>query len=159
MFCSGHAFLPDGKLLIAGGTKRYEVLPQDVKRAAGVMTIMNESPKGADHLAKGTTFVGPTGIRFRTTDDVVLPAADKAIDALGHVSVQASSTEVWSSRSFRPLVGDHGTPPVQGRRLEGGTRPQRLRHRRSSDPQHPDWGDDKSYIFDPVTERYRRSAT
>ena len=30
MFCAGHAFLPDGNLLIAGGTKRYEVLEEDV---------------------------------------------------------------------------------------------------------------------------------
>ena len=26
MFCAGHVFLPDGKLLIAGGTRRYEKL-------------------------------------------------------------------------------------------------------------------------------------
>ncbi len=29
VFCAGHAFLPNGDLLIAGGTKAYEVLAQD----------------------------------------------------------------------------------------------------------------------------------
>ncbi|WP_368861194.1 galactose oxidase-like domain-containing protein [Frankia sp. AgB32] len=29
VFCAGHAFLPNGELLIAGGTKAYEVLAQD----------------------------------------------------------------------------------------------------------------------------------
>jgi hypothetical protein len=30
-FCSGHVFLPDGKLLVAGGTKKYEDLTKDPK--------------------------------------------------------------------------------------------------------------------------------
>ena len=42
MFCAGHVFLPDGKLLIAGGTRRYEKLKEDVTHAAGVMTVKNE---------------------------------------------------------------------------------------------------------------------
>lgn len=32
VFCAGHAFLPDGKLLIAGGTKEYEDLTQNPKQ-------------------------------------------------------------------------------------------------------------------------------
>lgn len=28
-FCCGHAILPDGRVLIAGGTKKYEVLAPD----------------------------------------------------------------------------------------------------------------------------------
>jgi hypothetical protein len=31
-FCSGHIFLPDGKLLVAGGTKAYEDLTKDPKK-------------------------------------------------------------------------------------------------------------------------------
>ena len=34
MFCAGHVFLPDGKLLIAGGTRRYEKLKADITHAA-----------------------------------------------------------------------------------------------------------------------------
>jgi hypothetical protein len=40
VFCAGHAFLPDGELLIAGGTKKYEVLAQD-------------SPDGEKHEYQG----------------------------------------------------------------------------------------------------------
>jgi Domain of unknown function (DUF1929) len=29
VFCAGHSFLPDGQLLIAGGTAKYEILAQD----------------------------------------------------------------------------------------------------------------------------------
>src|SRR5687767_4003692 len=38
-FCAGHAQLPDGRLLVAGGTARYELLDGEVKRAAGGMRI------------------------------------------------------------------------------------------------------------------------
>ncbi len=34
-FCSGHAQLPDGRLLVAGGTARYELLDGEVKKAGG----------------------------------------------------------------------------------------------------------------------------
>ncbi|HEX3277949.1 MAG TPA: hypothetical protein VHR40_05475, partial [Thermoleophilaceae bacterium] len=55
MFCAGHVFLPDGKLLIAGGTRRYEKLAADITYAAGAMTIKNESPNGGPvTIAKGT---------------------------------------------------------------------------------------------------------
>ena len=38
VFCAGHTFLPNGNLLIAGGTKSYEVLEKDITHAAGVMS-------------------------------------------------------------------------------------------------------------------------
>jgi len=40
LFCGGHAFLPDGRLLIAGGTRKYEVLA-------------NKSPDGTKHEFSG----------------------------------------------------------------------------------------------------------
>src|SRR5580692_8211841 len=43
MFCSGHIILPDGNVLIAGGTARYEVLASRIRYAAGVMTVVNRS--------------------------------------------------------------------------------------------------------------------
>ena len=62
VFCAGHVFLPDGKLLIAGGTRRYEKLREDVTYAAGVMTVKNESPDGEPiTLAKGTEFLARDG--------------------------------------------------------------------------------------------------
>nr|MDT0523560.1 galactose oxidase [Streptomyces sp. DSM 41633] len=41
-FCGGHAQRPDGRLLIAGGTARYEVLDDKVQRAGGGMRVKNE---------------------------------------------------------------------------------------------------------------------
>ena len=46
LFCSGHTQLPDGKLLVAGGTQRYEKLNGDVKKAGGLMILYNENPDG-----------------------------------------------------------------------------------------------------------------
>ena len=40
LFCSGHAYLPDGNLLVAGGTRKYEVLAGEVTNAAGVMACV-----------------------------------------------------------------------------------------------------------------------
>ncbi|MET0520798.1 MAG: galactose oxidase, partial [Jiangellaceae bacterium] len=37
VFCAGHTFLANGNLLVAGGTKSYEVLEKDITHAAGVM--------------------------------------------------------------------------------------------------------------------------
>ena len=79
LFCSGHAFLPNGNLLIAGGTRRYEVLAANVKRAGGAMTIRNESPNGGSHtLPKGTELVSKTtGIVYHTTAAVTYKPATK----------------------------------------------------------------------------------
>src|SRR5690348_17253511 len=46
MFCGGQAFLPDGRLLIAGGTQQYEVLANNAKRAGGAVTILNNDRAG-----------------------------------------------------------------------------------------------------------------
>ena len=65
-----------GKLLIAGGTSRYEVLKSKVTRAAGVMTIRNEEPRGNPiHLPSGSEFLSPTGIAFRSIEAVTIPPA------------------------------------------------------------------------------------
>ena len=58
-FCGGHAQLPDGKLLVAGGTARYEVLDGEVKRAGGGMRVKNEDPDRTVTLKKGTMFRSP----------------------------------------------------------------------------------------------------
>ena len=44
LFCAGHAYLPDGNLLVAGGTSKYEVLADDMENAAGVMTCRTSRP-------------------------------------------------------------------------------------------------------------------
>lgn len=96
LFCGGHAFLPDGNLLIAGGTAKYEVLADDVKYAAGVMTVKDESPDGQSRVfAKGTKFVSPDGVVFASTEDVTVPAATKAVDVNGNAVVTAGQAKVW----------------------------------------------------------------
>jgi hypothetical protein len=158
MFCAGHVFLPDGKLLIAGGTRRYEKLRQNVTYAAGVMTVKDESPDGRPvTIPKGTEFLSPHGIAFRSTKQVVVKPAVKTLAADGTAKVTASATEVWveAAHEGRGSVIDHSTQFTIG-----GT------HRDSADlygvatsltrAKQDYWGDDKSYLFDPATEKYER---
>ncbi|MFJ3218145.1 galactose oxidase-like domain-containing protein [Kitasatospora sp. NPDC086801] len=77
MFCGGHATLPDGRVLVAGGTQRYEKLAGVVKKAAGVMRVRNESPERARTFPEGTVFVGPNGREYASTVPVTVPAAVK----------------------------------------------------------------------------------
>ena len=159
MFCAGHAFLPDGKLLIAGGTSRYEKLEEDVKHAAGAMTIKNEDPDAAPFvMEKGAELVSAKGRRYHTTREVTVRPAKKVVDALGAATVTASETEVWVEAVDR---GDASVveKPTQFR-VAGVDR------RRGDDvygfseylttEKQEYWGDDTSYLFDPVSERYER---
>ncbi|WFE23924.1 DUF1929 domain-containing protein [Solwaraspora sp. WMMD937] len=96
LFCSGHSFLADGNLLVAGGTQRYEVLEPDIDRAGGTMLVKNESPDGGPRsFVKGTEFVAPDGRRYSAGHDFVVPPATKTDGPAGRVVVTASETEVW----------------------------------------------------------------
>ncbi|MFJ9432129.1 galactose oxidase-like domain-containing protein [Streptomyces sp. NPDC101490] len=74
-FCSGHTQLPDGRLLVAGGTARYEVLDGGVKKAGGGMRVKNENPDKAVTLKKGTVFRSPSGVEYVSKFDVTVPKA------------------------------------------------------------------------------------
>ncbi|MFJ2745543.1 galactose oxidase-like domain-containing protein [Streptomyces sp. NPDC087440] len=76
-FCAGHAQLPDGKLLVAGGTARYEVLDGKVTRAGGGMRVKNESPDKEITLKKGTRFRSPSGVEYVSKFDVTVPKAKR----------------------------------------------------------------------------------
>ncbi|MFE9911400.1 radical copper oxidase GlxA [Streptomyces clavifer] len=81
MFCAGHTQLPDGKLLIAGGTKRYEKLEGDVTRAGGLMIVHNEDPDKPVTLPAGTRFTGKeNGRTFVSKDPVLVEKATKVFD-------------------------------------------------------------------------------
>ncbi len=159
MFCAGHVFLPDGKLLIAGGTRRYEVLPQDVKRAAGVMTIKNEEPGGRPlRLAAGTELVSPSGQAFRTRNKVVVKPASKQVAADGSTTVTASQIGVWVKAEQQ----GEGSVVKQPTQFKISGVPARQSHAiygysasLARDKQEY-WGDNKSYLFDPVKERYEK---
>ncbi|MDJ0379406.1 galactose oxidase-like domain-containing protein [Streptomyces sp. G-G2] len=79
-FCSGHAQLPDGRLLVAGGTARYEVLDGKVTRAGGGMRVKNESPDQAVTLKKGTRFRSPSGVEYVSRFDVTVPKAKREFE-------------------------------------------------------------------------------
>ncbi|MGW3685572.1 galactose oxidase-like domain-containing protein [Streptomyces sp. NPDC005125] len=81
MFCSGHTQLPDGKLLIAGGTKRYEKLEGDVTKAGGLMIVHNENPDKPITLPAGTRFTGKGNRKtFVSKDPVLVEKATKVFD-------------------------------------------------------------------------------
>lgn len=81
MFCAGHTQLPDGKLLIAGGTRRYEKLKGDVTKAGGLMIVHNEDPDKPVTLPAGTRFTGKdNGKSFVTKDPVLVEKATKVFD-------------------------------------------------------------------------------
>ncbi|MFI5746636.1 galactose oxidase-like domain-containing protein [Streptomyces sp. NPDC051644] len=81
MFCSGHTQLPDGKLLIAGGTRRYEKLKGDVTKAGGLMIVHNEDPDKPITLPAGTRFTGgANGRTFVSKDPVLIERATKVFD-------------------------------------------------------------------------------
>ncbi|WP_327259244.1 galactose oxidase-like domain-containing protein [Streptomyces sp. NBC_01240] len=81
MFCSGHTQLPDGKLLIAGGTRRYEKLKGDVTKAGGLMIVHNEDPDKPVTLPAGTRFKGrANGRTFVSKDPVLVERATKVFD-------------------------------------------------------------------------------
>lgn len=77
MFCAGHSQLIDGKVLVAGGTLRYEVLKEDVKTAGGTMMVRNEDPNRSRTIQKGTVFVAPDGREYAANDNLTLPPATK----------------------------------------------------------------------------------
>ncbi|WP_318207843.1 MULTISPECIES: kelch motif-containing protein [unclassified Streptomyces] len=79
-FCSGHTQLPDGRLLVAGGTARYEILNGEVKRAGGGMRVKNESPDKAITLKKGTVFRSPSGVEYVSKFDVTVPKAKREFE-------------------------------------------------------------------------------
>lgn len=81
MFCAGHTQLPDGKLLIAGGTKRYEKLAGDVTKAGGLMIVHNENPDKPITLPAGTRFTGKeNGKTFVSKDPLLVEKARKVFD-------------------------------------------------------------------------------
>lgn len=145
IFCAGHAFLADGRLLIAGGTTRYEVLSPKVRRAGGVLSIPAGDPGAARTLLpRGTRFTTAAGDAYRTTAPV------RAGGAAVRVWVSAESAGAAISEGPTGLVSTvvpkGGTAPVSGTadRLTRDTRDYE--------------GSRVSYVLDPLTERFTRVA-
>jgi hypothetical protein len=160
MFCGGHAFLPDGKLLIAGGTHRYELLGNNVKRAAGRLTVKYTGLGSPVTLPRGTRFVSTLGVAFRTAQDVTLPPATETTGAGGQVVVTPSAVDVFVEAvdaGKQSIVNDreiYTAPDVSStlqHHVSGEARGLNLA------PQNFQ-GIDASYLFDPATEQYEKVA-
>lgn len=155
MFCSGHAFLPDGKLLVAGGTQRYEVLDGKVTKAAGGLVVKNENPDKGHTFDKGTEFVAPDGRRYRASTAFTVPPAVKTIIKKG-ATVTPSQTTVFAESEVDGPAGVNPTPTqytitgltgVDANNLYG------LAQKMTLDKQDFQ-GIADSYEFDPVKEQY-----
>jgi hypothetical protein len=80
LFCAGHIELPDGNILIAGGTARYE--NDTPAYAGGSMTVINNAAQSWN-LPKGTIFTAPDGAQFATAFAMTVPGATKRPDGNG----------------------------------------------------------------------------
>ncbi|MFI1968762.1 galactose oxidase [Streptomyces cinnamoneus] len=160
MFCAGHAQLPDGRLLVAGGTARYEKLTGDVKRAGGAMLVKNENPDAPRMLPAGTTFVGGSGKEYRSQFPVLVPRAEKGGDGGGaggkKVMVTASQARVYVESV---VEGEQGiTQTADQYRVKGLTGDDArdvygLAAKLGLDKKDFQ-GLREAYEFDPVAERY-----
>jgi hypothetical protein len=155
VFCGGHTVLPDGELLVAGGTQAYEKLPTTFTHAGGAMTVKNESPKGGSFtLAKGTIFVGPNGKRYRSRANVtVRPATARR----GRAAL-ASQAEVWVDAveaGSSSTVARFAQYPVDGLPAARAKAVYGVAEKIDLDKQEYQ-GTQYSYVFNPYTERYTR---
>ncbi|HEY0717189.1 MAG TPA: galactose oxidase early set domain-containing protein, partial [Streptosporangiaceae bacterium] len=156
LFCAGHIELPDGNILIAGGTARYENLRPVYP--GGSMTIINSDPDRSWTLPKGTTFTAPDGARFTSSAAVSVPRATRRPDAgTGRVTTIPSDQNVWVDAVRKGKGSIVATPEhyqIQGpagaqagHLLSGLGTPMTLQ-------QQDFQGTRDAYIFDVRTSRY-----
>ncbi|MGW0431695.1 galactose oxidase-like domain-containing protein [Micromonospora sp. NPDC003197] len=166
LFCAGHAFLPNGKLLVAGGTLRYEVLKPDVTHAGGTMTVKNESPDGGPRtFPKGTEFAAPNGKKYRAGAAFTVEPATKierpAVDGTGtDVAVIASETRVWVDAVEKGSGSISSTPTQYAVTGLTGVAAQNiygLSDKMTLDKQDYQ-GLKETYEFNPRTEEYEQVA-
>jgi hypothetical protein len=156
LFCAGHIELPDGNILIAGGTARYENL--NPTNAAGSMTIMNNDTAQSWTLPKGTIFTAPGGAQFATAFATTVPKATKKMaDDGGKPTIVAGQQNIWVDavkKGKGSLIGKIETYTVQGligpganSLLYGVGTPMTLQKQNF-------FGTNDAYIFDVKTERF-----
>lgn len=159
LFCSGHALLQNGNLLIAGGTSGYELLEGAVKKPAGTMILHNEDPDSKPRTFKrGTKFTSPNGKTYVSTQDVILEPASKMDHGAGNVMIHHSAAKVFveatsedpsyvTSANEQYMIEGLKGKDVQNIYGQGG--PMTLKKQDFR-------GDNKSYEFDPISEEYIR---
>ncbi|MEV5161219.1 MULTISPECIES: kelch motif-containing protein [unclassified Streptomyces] len=159
MFCAGHTQLPDGKLLIAGGTKRYEKLEGDVTKAGGLMIVHNEDPDKPVTVPAGTRFTGKgNGRTFVSKDPVLVEKATKVFDketgaflrnepGLGRIYVEAQKSGTKYGTGTEDNYRISGLAGSDARNVYGIAQKLALDKKDFQ-------GIREAYEFDPVAERY-----
>ncbi|MFD5870553.1 galactose oxidase-like domain-containing protein [Streptomyces sp. NPDC060322] len=159
MFCAGHTQLPDGKLLIAGGTKRYEKLEGDVTKAGGLMIVHNEDPDAPVTVPAGTRFTGKgNGKTFVSKDPVLVEKATKVFDrrtgaflrtepGLGRIYVEAQKSGTRHGTGTEDNYRISGLKGSDARDVYGIAQKLALDKKDFQ-------GIREAYEFDPVAERY-----
>ncbi|MFE2939020.1 galactose oxidase-like domain-containing protein [Streptomyces sp. NPDC059255] len=159
MFCSGHTQLPDGNLLIAGGTKRYEKLKGDITKAGGLMVVHNEDPDKPMTLPAGTVFTGKeNGKTFVSKDPVLVEKATKVFDkqtgaflrndpGLGRIYVEARE----SGAQYE--TGTEDNYRVQGMKGSDARNVYGIAQKLALDKKDFQ-GIKEAYEFDPTAEKY-----
>jgi hypothetical protein len=154
-FCGGHAFLPNGNLLVAGGTARYEVLAPKVQYAGGIINIENRLPK-ARVLAKGTVFVSPTGGFYKSDATITLLPAVRGIGKGGRRVIKPTREDVWVGALVKGQAGMFGEKADY--RIVGPGRTEAATLTASGGKMTLEkenfHGTNAAFEFDPVTERY-----
>ncbi|SEB98514.1 kelch motif-containing protein [Streptomyces melanosporofaciens] len=158
LFCSGHSQLPDGKLLVAGGTQRYEKLRGDVEKAGGLMFVHNEDPDKPKTLPAGTRFTGKeSGKTFVSKDPLLVPRATKKTNPkTKKVKVSASTARVYVEalrKGRKYQTGTEDNYRIAG--LKGKDRQNFYGIAQKLSFDKKDFqGIKQAYEFDPVAERY-----
>ncbi|MPY37576.1 DUF1929 domain-containing protein [Streptomyces adustus] len=159
LFCTGHTQLADGRILIAGGTKRYEKLKGDVTKAGGLMIVHNENPDRPITLPAGTRFTGKeNGRTFVSKDPVLVPRAKKVFDpatgrflrndpGLGRIYVEAQKSGSAYETGTQDNYLIQGLTGVDARNTYGIAQKLALDKKDFQ-------GIRDAYEFDPVAEKY-----
>jgi hypothetical protein len=155
LFCSGHAYLPNGNLLIAGGTREYEVLADDVDRAAGILTVKNERHDRSVTLAAGTRFTA-RGLTYVSTADVTVPPAHTMPDG----TRMAGQRDVWIEAQDEGAEYEVvGGQQFQVEDVDPGHRDDLYGQGDTITLEKQNYrGLDASYEFDVATETYRETG-
>lgn len=157
MFCGGQTLLPDGRLLVAGGTARYEKLDGAVSHAGGAMRVRNENPDAGRTIPAGTEFVSPSGVRYRTVREEVLPPAAKVATRTG-ATVTAAEERVFVEATVPGPAGvtrDPAQYAITGLAGQEARDVYGIGEALTLDKQNYQ-GTDTAFTFDPVTETWSR---
>ncbi|MFJ2947685.1 galactose oxidase-like domain-containing protein [Streptomyces sp. NPDC087226] len=159
LFCTGHTQLANGNLLIAGGTKRYEKLKGDVKKAGGLMLVHNENPDKPITLPAGTRFTGKeNGKTFVSKDPVLVPRAEKEYDPVSgeYLGNSAGVGRIYVEAQKEGAEYETGTQDnykVQGLSGADGRNTYGIAEKLALDKKDFQ-GIRDAFEFDPVAEKY-----